>query len=161
MSKFMIHSFLPEVHLDTEILILGSVPGIPSLNKQEYYGNKNNAFWRILFLLFKEEYSDEYNDKLQLLKKNKIGLWDTIKSCDRGGSLDSAIKNIVPNKLKLLCEKHSEIKIIAFNGKSAEKYYEKHIGKVKNITYYSLPSTSPANARMNFATKLEKWSILS
>ena len=39
-----IASFAPIVDATTEILILGSIPGIKSLEKVEYYGNKQNQF---------------------------------------------------------------------------------------------------------------------
>jgi hypoxanthine-DNA glycosylase len=46
-----IASFDPIVDHNTRILILGSVPGAKSLEKIEYYGNKQNQFWKIIFSL--------------------------------------------------------------------------------------------------------------
>jgi hypoxanthine-DNA glycosylase len=45
----MIQSFQPYVDSQTEILILGTMPGIASLEKQEYYAQ--NHFWRILYTI--------------------------------------------------------------------------------------------------------------
>ena len=48
----MIHSFPPFVNNATEILILGTMPGITSLEKQEYYAHPRNHFWKIIYTLF-------------------------------------------------------------------------------------------------------------
>jgi hypoxanthine-DNA glycosylase len=37
---------------DAKVLILGSLPSQLSLQKQEYYGNPQNAFWRVMGELF-------------------------------------------------------------------------------------------------------------
>ncbi len=157
----MIQSFEPLVFEDTQILILGSIPGEKSLQQFEYYANKNNSFWKILFTLFNTEYSENYTDKINLLKMNKIGLWDTVFSCERVGSSDSSIKNVKVNSIADLCSNFQNIKYIAFNGKSAEAFFRKYIGDIPNITFLSLPSTSPANAQMNFETKLNNWKKLT
>ena len=34
-----------------KVLILGSMPGNVSLAKGEYYGNRNNHFWSIMFAI--------------------------------------------------------------------------------------------------------------
>ena len=47
-----IESFEPVVSTHAKILILGTMPSVLSLEKQEYYGNPQNAFWRILFGLW-------------------------------------------------------------------------------------------------------------
>jgi hypoxanthine-DNA glycosylase len=47
----MINSFPPFVNSSTEILILGTMPGIASLAKQEYYAHKRNHFWKITYTL--------------------------------------------------------------------------------------------------------------
>jgi len=156
----MIQSFDPIIFPDTKILVLGSIPGELSLQQHEYYGNKNNAFWKILFSLFETNFSHDYSDKINLLEKSKIGLWDTIFSCQRKGSSDAAIQNVVVNQIADLCLKYPNINYIAFNGKTSENYFRKYIGTVQNVKFLSLPSTSPANAQMNFETKLNKWKIL-
>jgi hypoxanthine-DNA glycosylase len=47
-----ISSFSPIIDEESKILVLGSVPGVKSLEKQEYYAHPQNAFWRIIFELF-------------------------------------------------------------------------------------------------------------
>jgi len=48
----MIASFPPFVDDATETLILGTMPGAMSLQKQEYYAHKQNQFWKIMFTIY-------------------------------------------------------------------------------------------------------------
>lgn len=155
---YMINSFPALVDSNTKILILGTIPGIASLTKQEYYGNPRNHFWRIMYTLFDTlPVSDSFEEKIQLLKKNKIGLWDVLENCERKGSLDIHIKNHKENDFEMLFKQYPEIHTIVFNGKESHKYFIKKFGQIEGITYYVMPSTSPANT-MSFENKLKIWS---
>ena len=45
----MIKNILPPVvDEQTKVLIVGSMPGVQSLEKQQYYGNPRNHFWGII-----------------------------------------------------------------------------------------------------------------
>ena len=155
---YMINSFPALVDSNTKILILGTIPGIASLTKQEYYGNPRNHFWRIMYTLFDTlPVSDSFEEKIQLLQKNKIGLWDVLENCERKGSLDIHIKNHKENDFEMLFKQYPEIHTIVFNGKESHKYFIKKFGQIEGITYYVMPSTSPANT-MSFENKLKIWS---
>ena len=65
-----ISSFPPIISNDAKILILGSVPGVKSLEMQEYYAHPQNKFWKIIFELFNENFSEDYLEKIKILKKN-------------------------------------------------------------------------------------------
>ena len=154
----MIQSFPPVVNSQTEILILGTMPGIASLEKQEYYAHKRNHFWRIMYTLLDTlPIAETFEEKTQLLILNKIGLWDVLENCERKGSLDIHIKNQKENDFKTLFKAYNGITKIVFNGKESHKYFLKKFGQIKGITYYVMPSTSPANT-MSFDDKLKIWS---
>lgn len=153
----MIQSFSPIIDSETEILILGTMPGIASLEKQEYYAHPRNHFWKIIYTLFDSvPISAVFEEKIKLLQTNKIGLWDVLAHCERKGSLDIYIKNQKENDFISLFETYKTIHTILFNGKESHKYFLKKFGQIKGITYYVMPSTSPANT-MSFDKKLDIW----
>jgi hypoxanthine-DNA glycosylase len=154
----MINSFPPFVNSHTEILILGTMPGATSLAKQEYYAYKRNHFWKIIYTLLDNlPISEIFEEKIQFLQANKIGLWDVLENCERKGSLDIHIKNQKENDFETLLKEFPSITKIVFNGKESHKYFLKKFGQIEGIAYYVMPSTSPANT-MSFENKLKIWS---
>lgn len=154
-----ISSFPPIIDKNSKILILGSIPGVKSLEKQEYYGHPQNKFWKIIFELFNEEFTENYKDKINILIKNHIALWDVLDSCERKGSLDSEIKNEEANPILELLEKHENISAIFCNGGKSFRTLQQILGKNFRIPIILLPSTSPLHT-ISFAEKLEKWKII-
>lgn len=156
-----IQSFKPIIDSNSKVLILGSIPGVESLNKQQYYANKRNQFWKIIFSLYELCPYETYEERIEFLKSKNIALWDVIGSCFREGSLDSNIKNEVPNDFTSLFKKYPDIKCVFFNGNKAYETFKKEIGfeKYGYITFHKLPSTSPAHA-VSFESKLNKWKII-
>lgn len=154
-----INSFPPIVDEYSEILILGSVPGVKSLEMQQYYAFPQNQFWRIMFYLFDEEFSTNYDTRLGLLKNNKVALWDVIESCERKGSLDTEIKDEIDNNIPLLIETYPNIKTIFCNGQKSYKNLVKILGKDFKIPIVVLPSTSPLHT-VKFEEKLENWKVI-
>lgn len=150
-------AFEPIVDDSSKILILGTMPGEKSLELQQYYGNKGNQFWKLLFSLFGEELSHDYEVRQQLLKEYHISVWDVLQYCEREGSLDSAIKNEVANDFNLFYAKYPNIKYVLFSSKNAAYYYDKYVGRREGIKYEILPSPSGANATKSFNEKLEIW----
>lgn len=150
-------AFAPFVDNHSKIVILGTMPGEKSLELQEYYGNKGNQFWRLLYGLLDLPLSHNYEEKRQFLKDHGIAVWDVLESCEREGSLDSKIKNEKPNDFDAFYVKNPHIKNVFFSSKNAAAYYDKYVGKSIGINYETLPSPSGANASMSFARKLEIW----
>ena len=154
--QFRIQSFPPIISKKSKILILGSIPGTKSLEKKEYYAHPQNHFWKILFCMFGEEFSADYQDRLELLEKYHIALWDTIESCEREGSQDVKIKNETANQIPDLLEKHSNIKAVFCNGQKSYKNLIKLLGSDFHLPIILLPSTSPLHT-ISFDKKLEDW----
>ncbi|MTI66026.1 MAG: DNA-deoxyinosine glycosylase [Firmicutes bacterium] len=157
----MLLAFPPIVGENSKVLILGSMPGKESLRKRQYYAFKRNQFWDIIYKLFEKEKDNDYESKKIFLLKHNIALWDVLINCKREGSLDSNIKNEVPNDFECFLDKYYNIKYIFFNGTKSQKLFKKHIGfNNKTIKdYYLLPSTSPAYTK-KFEYKFEKWKII-
>jgi len=152
-------AFEPIIDNTCKMLILGTMPGEKSLELQEYYGNRGNQFWRLLFSVFNREMQTGYADKIQLLKDHHIALWDVLQYCEREGSLDSNIKHEIANDFDTFYKKYPNIKNVFFSSKNAAAYYDKYVGRKQNISYHILPSPSGANATMTFLQKLEVWKI--
>lgn len=153
-------SFEPIINENCRILILGTLPSEESMRKRERYGHKTNQFWRLLFALFDKPLPESYEEKNAILTENNIAIWDVLQSAEGKGSLDSNIKNEVPNDFETLYRNHPQIKYIFFTGTKAAEFYKKYIGFNDGRIYITLPSPSAANARLNFTQKLEKWQSL-
>ena len=145
---------------DTEVLILGTLPSDKSLKFGEYYGHPRNKFWKIIADITGNELPKSYPEKIEMLQKSNIGVWDIAHSASRKGSLDINIKNEVPNDIKSFIQVHKSLKIIGFNGKKAEKLFDKYFERDINLKYVGLPSTSPANASFSYDDIIQKWSEL-
>jgi len=155
---------LPIVDSATRVLIVGSMPGKQSLEKQQYYGNPRNHFWPIMGELLEMAIPNDYTERIALLKNNAIGLWDTIATCEREGSLDAAIRNEKPNDFQTLFEQYPNIQLVLFNGAKAFEVFKKHIGLelLDGRAYKKMPSTSPIPGKniKTFTEKLEDWRII-
>ena len=156
--------FAPVSQPDARILILGSIPGVASLDADQYYAFPRNAFWKIMGELFAAGLELDYSSRLQNLKNNHIALWDVIGACHRPGSLDSAISNdgLVTNDFNNFFKQHRHISQVYFNGQKAASLFKQKVmpGLTGAYNYSTLPSTSPANAAINYADKLAGWTAI-
>ena len=159
----LVHSFEPVIGHNPRILILGSMPGVVSLQAVQYYANPRNAFWPIMADLFSIDIDCDYQERMGQISRLPLVLWDTIKSCHREGSLDSNIQKhqLEANNIPSLLKQHSDIRLVACNGATSEKYFNQLV-KIQlpgdlGIVVKRLPSTSPANATMKFDQKLSSW----
>ncbi|MGG5577129.1 DNA-deoxyinosine glycosylase [Myroides sp. C15-4] len=160
MKQPRIHSFEPLLSLAPKVLILGTMPSVKSLEQQEYYGNKQNVFWKIMFSIFQQPFSTSYADRIRLIQEHQLALWDVLQSCQRQGSLDSAIKEEKPNDIKQLLQAYPSIHTVVFSSQKAEAYFKKYIGPIDSIKTITMPSPSGANARMTFEEKRKSWEVL-
>ena len=153
-------SFLPSINNNSKILILGSMPGVKSLEHQQYYAHPHNRFWKLMGLLCKHNnlYYIGYETKLKILLDHNLALWDVLKYCEREGSMDSDIKNEIPNDFIKLLKKYNNIKMICFNGNKAYIAFKKYFPELLcEYKHYKLPSTSPANARFTLENLYQVW----
>ena len=155
-------SFAPIADEDSRILILGSMPGIKSLEQQEYYAHPQNRFWHLLALLLHEDAPQDYTAKQALLHKHHIALWDTLGYCERDGSLDSNIKNEAPNGVVELAGELPHLQAVVCNGGKAGAAFKKYFAKKmpERVRIFYLPSTSPANARLRLEGLAEHWQVI-
>ena len=159
-----VESFDPIVGAEPRLLILGSMPGIRSLQAGEYYAHPRNQFWPILEALGVIESGSPYETRTAALASCGIALWDVLGSCERSGSLDASIVEATeePNDIANLLAKHPSIRAIAFNGAKAERAFTRHVhpslpdARRNRLERFRLPSTSPAHAVL-MERKLKAW----
>ena len=101
----------------------------------------------------------DYAERLAALLSAKIGLWDTVASARRKGSLDGALRGVERADLPELVTTLPALRAIAFNGATAAKIGRRALGETA-LTLLDLPSSSPAHAGMTFAEKAERWKSL-
>lgn len=169
-----VRSFNAVCDASTRTLVLGTMPGIASIDSFEYYAHKRNAFWAIMLAMLTDVPASfdlppllDYPTRIAKLKSGGIGLWDVLAECERQGSLDSAIKSdsIVVNDFVALLTQYPLINTIAFNGKAAQKLFNRHaLPRLEEhgintdaIRWLELPSSSPAMASLNLEQKYETW----
>ena len=158
-----VQSFEPVIGYRPRIVILGSMPGVASLEAVQYYAHPQNAFWRIMGSLFGFDPAVDYDTRIGEIRKLPIILWDSLQSCYRPGSLDSSIdvSSAQANDFPGLLKNHPEIRAIFFNGATSEKYFRRlalpELPSGLDIEMRRLPSTSPAHAGMTFEQKLDAW----
>lgn len=152
-------SFEPSINKNSEVLVLGSMPGVKSLEMQQYYAYPRNRFWLIMAKIcnFSNLPKETYDKKLKILLDNKIALWDVIKSCERIGSSDSKIKNPIPNDLNGLIFEYKNIKKVCLNGGTAFNLFNKTFDNSKNLIICPLPSTSPLNTKYTTDEMIKIW----
>lgn len=135
------------------------MPGVASLDAQEYYAHPRNAFWKIMTTLKGVECPSDYDEKKQLIRDMNIALWDVCHTCVRPGSLDSAIRYEEPNAIAELLKENPSIRTIIFNGQPAQKLFHKHLRTISKVEFVTMPSTSPTNT-ISYEKKLESWRLI-
>lgn len=146
----------PLVRPDARWLILGSFPSTASLAAGQYYAHRQNQFWKILgAILHRPLFAMDYTARQHTVQAAGIALWDVYASCERSGSLDSAIRNPRLNDFANFQASAPALRRVLFNGLTAGK----HLKVLAGLGWETcvLPSTSPAHATWNFQRKLAAW----
>jgi double-stranded uracil-DNA glycosylase len=148
---------------DARVLILGTLPGVKSLERGEYYAHPRNSFWWIMGKLVGASPELAYENRLLHLRNSGIALWDVCRSAERTGSSDARIlmESVQPNDFRSFFGNHSLIEAICFNGQPAEKLFRAKalplLTNMRPIPQQVLDSTSPACARITREEKLARW----
>ena len=152
----VLQGLAPLLDAHTRLVVLGSFPGVTSLQAQQYYGHPRNHFWPILALLWNADLARaDYAQRIAIALEHGLGLWDVYASCRREGSLDSAIEAPVFNDLAGLKRRAPGLCVIAHNGGESARAM-RHT-RTLGVAVHRLPSTSPANAGWSFERKLAAW----
>ncbi|OGA94592.1 MAG: DNA-deoxyinosine glycosylase [Betaproteobacteria bacterium RIFCSPLOWO2_12_FULL_66_14] len=161
MGKARVRSFAPIAERNARVLILGSMPGRASLEAGQYYAHRHNAFWRIAADLLQFDRGAPYRTRAKALRSARIAVLDVLRSCVRPGSMDAMIDrdSEVANDFRKFFRTHRGITHVFFNGAKAEASFRRHVLPEIDATlrYQRLPSTSPANASVPFASKRRAW----
>ena len=153
-------SFPPVVAADTRVLILGSLPGERSLAERRYYAHPQNQFWRLVGSVIGCELEElGYEARLEALLAARIGLWDTVASATRTGSLDAAIREAEHTPLAELVATLPELRAVAFNGATSARIGTAALGG-SDFALLPLPSSSPAYAAMPLTEKRRLWAAI-
>jgi hypoxanthine-DNA glycosylase len=146
----------PIARRDARLLVLGSFPGVASLQSQQYYAHPRNLFWPILSALWEVDLMAlPYAQRVAQAQRHGLAIWDVYAACRREGSLDSAIEDAQPNDLDGLVMRLPKLTAIAHNG--SESARSMNVTRALGLPVHRLPSTSPANASWSFERKLAAW----
>lgn len=151
-----LHGLPPIIDARARVLVLGSFPSEASLAVRQYYAHKQNQFWRILGAVIGQPLGEfDYPARQSAVKAAGIAIWDVFASCERAGSLDSAIRNGRSNDFARLQKSAVAVRRVCFNGQAAGRFAP----QLAALGYQTLilPSTSPANASWSFDRKLAAW----
>lgn len=164
LGEATVQSFPPIETVAARCLILGSMPGVASLQAAQYYAHPQNRFWPIMGrLLGFDAAQTSYAQRVAYLQDAGIALWDVLQSCERSGSLDSAIRrdSQVINDFPAFFVAHPEIRRVCFNGAHAAQIFKRFVQPLLpdglGLQLVRLPSTSPAHASLSFEDKLVAW----
>jgi hypoxanthine-DNA glycosylase len=148
----------PIIGAASRVLILGSFPSEASLAARQYYAHRQNQFWKILgAVIGRPLYELDYAARQEAVLDAGLAIWDVYASCERAGSLDSAIRNGQPNDFARLRKSAPQLRRVSFNGQAAGRFAPQLAAL--GFATLVLPSTSPANASWSFERKLAAWRV--
>ncbi len=157
-------AFAPIVGRRPRVLVLGSLPGVASLQANQYYAHPRNAFWTIIAELTGTSVHASYAERCRAAKRLGLAIWDVLAAAVRPGSLDAAIvpATAKPNDFAAFLERRPSIELIAFNGATAATLYVRQVlprlpERARRIERVRLPSTSPAHAGLSLQRKCRSW----
>lgn len=146
---FVTHIFQPVFDENSRVLILGTMPSPKSRELGFYYGHPRNRFWPVMADIFEEEYPQTPDEKIAFCHRNRIAVWDVLKSCEITGADDNSIRNPIPNDMNIIL-KAAPVKAVFGTGSKACALYQKYCLPDTGVPIIRLPSTSPANCGTSY-----------
>ena len=141
------HEIQPVFDSRSRVLLLGTMPSPASREQGFYYGHPQNRFWRVLAAIFNEPAPRTIEEKRDVLLRHHIALWDVLASCEIEGASDASIRDAQPNDLARIFDV-ADICAVFATGTKAGELYCKLVEPTLGVPCTTLPSTSPANAKM-------------
>jgi len=169
-----VHPFPPVADENARLLILGTMPSPASMRAGGYYGHPRNGFWEVMSEFVGRPLRPlGWDGRYVALRERGIALWDVLAECVRRGSLDSEIRQAVPNDFRTFFDGHRQIVSVFFNGLKAHQLWHHVVlhdrtgvpeagqpaGPVDDpwsVLWRTLPSTSPARATP-LREKIDHW----
>jgi len=158
-DELLFHTIPPVYDENSKILILGSFPSPKSRETLFYYGHPQNRFWPVLARIFDTAVPSTNDEKKKFLLARHIALWDVLASCTIRNADDSSIKNYTENDLTEILDR-ADIRAIFTTGGQANRLYTKLCYPKTHIPAIALPSTSPANCRMQIDKLAEEYMVI-
>ena len=160
MNHPLTSGFEPILGEAPRVLVLGTLPSVKSLEKQQYYGHPQNGFWKIMAVLVNA--TGDYDDRRAAVMRARIAVWDVLGASVRPGSMDADIdiETATPNPLAELVAEQTSIRKVCFNGQKARQLFDRFVGSAslrRGVALETLPSTSPAYAAMPLEEKTRRW----
>ena len=141
------HEIQPVFDSRSRVLLLGTMPSPASREQGFYYGHPQNRFWRVLAAIFNEPAPRTTDEKRDMLLRHHVALWDVLASCEIEGASDASIRDAQPNDLARIFDV-ADIRAVFATGTKAGELYHKLVEPTLGVPCTTLPSTSPANAKM-------------
>lgn len=150
------HEIQPVFDSRSRVLLLGTMPSPASREQGFYYGHPQNRFWRVLAAIFDEPAPRTIEEKRDMLLHHHVALWDVLASCEIEGASDASIRDAQPNDLARIFDA-ADIRAVFATGTKAGELYCKLIEPTLGVPCTTLPSTSPANAKMKLADLVDAY----
>jgi double-stranded uracil-DNA glycosylase len=142
------------------LLILGSLPGVRSLDQRQYYAHPQNQFWHLLGSALGEPLAQlSYAERLRRLSARGVALWDVVARAHRTGSLDQTIRHVTINPVQEFCAGMPQLRSVAFNGLTAARLGRRALAQMPALALCDLPSSSAAYT-LPLAQKQSRWALL-
>lgn len=142
----------PIVYPDSTTLILMSMPSVDSEREQFYFADPGNRFWPLLGAIYQMPVETK-EERLEVLKQNKLALWSVVKSCLRYLSREDTMQDIVLNDIPGFLSEHPAIsRIVCISHDTMALLKEADYNAASEAVY--VPSTSAADLWYDSVEKL-------